>query len=164
MSSIAGTLLEADLVRASLGPIFLVCLGIILYLGKNTIGRILMTIGVLHVGGGAIVGREPIARIFREGFLGEGDSALGNVPVNMEKELAFWFMLWGAYVFVIGQLAARLASEGKHVPERVGWQLIVTNLVAAAMVPKGGFWLCLIPAIMMVRHARRASKTASRAV
>jgi hypothetical protein len=29
------------------------------------------------------------------------------------------------------------------------------NLVAAALIPKGGFWLVLIPAFMIVKDARR---------
>jgi len=42
-----------------------------------------------------------------------------------------------------------------RLPAHVGWQLIVVNLVAAALIPKGGFWLVLIPAHLIVRDARR---------
>jgi len=155
MSELQGTLLEADLVRAALGPLFLLCMAVIFYLKKNTVGRLLMTIGVLHVLGGSFVGREPIARIFREGFIGEGDSGLGNVPEHMDKELAFWFMLWGGYIFVLGQVASWAEREGNRLPAHVGWQLVVMNLIAAALYPKGGFWLALIPSFMIVRHAGR---------
>lgn len=155
MFELKGTLLEADLVRAALGPLFLLCLAVIFYIGKNKVGRLLMTIGVLHVLGGSVVGREPIARIFREGFIGEGDSGLGNVPEHMEKELAFWFMLWGAYIFVLGHCASWAEREGKALPAHIGWQLVAINLVAAALYPKGGFWLALIPSFMIIRNARR---------
>ena len=155
MTELKGTLLEADLVRGALGLLFLICLAVIFYLKKNKVGRLLMTIGVLHVLGGSIVGREPIARILREGFIGEGDSGLGNVPEHMDKELAFWFMLWGAYIFVIGQLASWAEAEGKRLPARVGWQLVVINFIAALLDPKGGFWMALIPSFMIIRHAGR---------
>jgi hypothetical protein len=88
--------------------------------------------------------------------LGEADSALGNVPEHMDKELAFWFMLWGVYTFLFGRLASWVEREGKRLPEHVGWQLIVVNLAAAALVPKGGFWLVLIPSFMIVREARKS--------
>ena len=154
---ISGTLLEADLVRAALRPLFLIGLAIIFYLGKNRIGRLFMLIGVLHVGGGLIVGREPIARILREGFLSEADSALGNMAEHAHKELAFWFILWGVYTFLLGQLASWMEREGKRFPPHVGWQLIVINLVAAALIPKGGFWLFLVPSFMILRDAGRPS-------
>ena len=157
MNELKGTLLEADLVRAALGPLFLVSLIVIFYLGKNKAGRLLMTIGVLHVLGGSVVGREPVARIFREGFFGEGDSGLGNVPEHMDKELAFWFMVWGAYIFVLGQVASWAETEGKRIPAHIGWQLVAINLAAAALYPKGGFWFVLIPAFMIIRHARRTA-------
>jgi hypothetical protein len=162
MAELKGTLLEADLVRAALGPLFLISLIVIFYLGKNKAGRLLMTIGVLHVMGGSFVGREPVARIFREGFFGEGDSGLGNVPEHMDKELAFWFMVWGAYIFVLGQLASWAEAEGKRISAHIGWQLVVINLAAAALYPKGGFWFVLIPAFMIIRNAGRVEATTRR--
>jgi Family of unknown function (DUF6463) len=156
MTELKGTLLEADLVRAALGPLFLISLAVIFYFKKNKVGRLLMTIGILHVLGGAYVGREPIARIVREGFIGEADSGLGNVPEHMDKELAFWFMLWGPYIFVLGQLASWAEREGKRLPAHIGWQLVAINLIAAVLDPKGGFWMALIPSFMIVRNARRA--------
>jgi hypothetical protein len=160
MAELKGTLLEADLVRAALGPLFLIALIVIFYLRKNKAGRLLKTIGVLHVLGGSVVGREPLARIFREGFFGEGDSGLGNVPEHMDKELAFWFMLWGAYIFVIGQLASWAEEEGNVIPASIGWTMVAVNLVAAALYPKGGFWFVLIPAFMIIRRAGRAAPNA----
>lgn len=161
---IAGTVLEADLVRAALGPLFLISLAVIVYLKKNKVGRLFMSIGILHVLGGAVVGREPIARIIRDGFVGEGDSALGNAPVHMEKELAFWFFLWGAYVFILGYVATWSESRGERLPAWVGWQLVIVNLVSALLYPKGGFWLCLIPSAMIIWQARAANTAAQRAV
>jgi len=153
---IAGTVLEADIVRGILGPLFLVSLVVIRYLGRNKIGRLFKSIGILHIGGGLVVGREPVMRILREGFIGEGDSALGNAPQHMDKELAFWFMLWGLLTFILGEIANWAEQEGKRLPAHVGWQLIVVNAVAAILVPKGGFWFVLIPAYMIVRDARRS--------
>lgn len=148
-------MLEADLTRLALGPPFLLCLLAVFLLRKRKAARLLMAVGVLHVLGGLWVGREPLLRIFREGFFGEADSALGNVPAAADKELLFWFVLWGVYTFVLGQLLSWMEQRGQRPPAYLGWELIAINLVAAALMPKGGFWLVLIPSYLIIREARR---------
>jgi len=148
--------LEADLTRLALGPLFLICLGVVFYLRARRAARLLMVTGVLHGLGGAWVGREPLVRIFREGFFGEADSGLGNVPADMDKELFFWFALWGVFTFVLGQLLSSMEKRGCRPPAWIGWELIGINLVAAALIPKGGFWLVMIPAFLIIREARDA--------
>jgi hypothetical protein len=109
-------MLEADLVRLTLGPLFLISLLVILYLRKRKAARLLMVIGVLHVLGGVVVGRGHLARIFRDGFFGEADSALGTVPAASEKELVFWFLLWGVFNFLLGQLVSYMERQGRRPP------------------------------------------------
>lgn len=148
-------MLEADLTRLALGPPFLLCLLVVFLLRKRKAARLLMAVGVLHVLGGLWVGREPLLRIFREGFFGEADSALGNVPAAADKELLFWFVLWGVYTFVLGQLLSWMEQRGQRPPAYLGWELIVINLIAAALMPKGGFWLVLIPSYLIIRESRQ---------
>jgi hypothetical protein len=150
-------MLEADLTRLALGPLFFVCLLVVFLLRKRKAARLLMVVGVLHVLGGLWVGREPLLRIFREGFFGEADSALGNVPAAADKELLFWFVLWGVYTFVLGQLLSWMEQRGQRPPAYLGWELIVINLIAAALMPKGGFWLVLIPSYLIIRESRRGT-------
>ena len=152
---IAGTVLEADLVRAVLGVLFLISLAVIFYLGRNKAGRLLITIGVLHIGGGLVVGREPVMRIVRQGIFGEADSAFGNVPQHIDKELAFWFFIWGLLTIVLGQVANWAESTRTRLPASIGWQLFAINLAAAMLVPKGGFWFMLIPSYLIARGASR---------
>lgn len=147
-------MLEVDLVRLALGPPFFIGLWIIVRRGRRKVGRTFMLIGVLHVLGGCFVGREPLIRIFRDGFLAEADSALGNLPSQTDKELVFWFLLWGVFAFLLGQLISSTEGRGERVPAFIGWELVVINLVAAALYPKGGFWLVLIPAFMIIRAAK----------
>ena len=149
-------MLEADLTRFALGPLFLICLGVVFYLRVRKAARLLMVTGVLHVLGGSWVGREPLVRIFREGFFGEADSGLGNVPADTDKELFFWFVLWGVFTFVLGQLLSSMEKRGCRPPAWMGWELIAINLIAAALIPKGGFWLVMIPAFLILREARGA--------
>jgi hypothetical protein len=151
-------MLEADLTRLALAPLFLLGLLIVFYLRKRKAARLLMVIGVLHVLGGLWVGREPLLRIFGEGFFGEADSGLGNVPVDMDKELLFWFVLWGVFTFLMGQLLSWMERQGQRPPAWLGWELIAVNVIAAALMPKGGFWLVLIPSFLIIRESRRSRK------
>jgi hypothetical protein len=147
-------MIEADLTRLALGPPFLVCLLVIVYLRKHKAARLLMVTGVLHVLGGVWVGRGPLMRIVREGFFGAADSGLGHVPSATDRELVFWFLLWGVYTFVLGQLLAWMEDQGRRPPAYLGWELIAINLIAAALMPKGGFWLVLIPSFLIIRESK----------
>jgi hypothetical protein len=142
-------MLEVYVVRIALVPLFLICLGVIFYLGNRRAARLLMVIGCLHVLGGVWVGREPLIRIWREGFFGEADSALNHIPSRTDRELVFWFLLWGAFTFLLGQLFSWMDSQGKRPPAYIGWELVIISLASALLIPKGGFWLVLIPAFML---------------
>ena len=151
-------MLEADLVRLILGLLFLICLLVVVYLRKRRAARLLMVIGLLHVLGVIWVGRKPLSRIFREGFFGQADSAMGTVPAHAEKELVFWSLLWGAFTFLLGQLISWLEKEGKRAPTHIGWELMGISLVAAFLAPKDGFWLMLLPAFMLIKDARISTR------
>jgi hypothetical protein len=145
-------MLEADLVRLTLGPLFLACLLVILYLRKRKAARLLMVIGVLHFLGGVVVGRGHLARIFGEGFFGEAESNLGTTP-GAEKELVFWFLLWGVFNFMLGQLVSYMERRGIRPPAYFGWEMAGVSLLCASLLPKGGFWLMLLPAFLLIKEA-----------
>ncbi|HEV2844310.1 MAG TPA: DUF6463 family protein [Thermoanaerobaculia bacterium] len=147
-------MIEADLTRLALGPLFLICLLVVVYFRKRKAARLFMVIGVLHVLGGLWVGRDLLLRIFREGFVGEADSGLASIPADAGKELFFWFVLWGVYTFVLGQLLSWMERRDLRPPAYLGWELIAINLIAAALMPKGGFWLVLIPSFLIIRETR----------
>jgi len=149
--------LEADLVRLSLGPLFLIGLLVILRLGEQKAGRLLMLTGVLHILGGAWVAREPLARMVHEGLFGVADSALGRVPSRVDNEVVFWFMLWGVVTFALGHLVAWVEGQGRRLPAAIGWELVIMNLAALVFYPKGGFWLVLIPSFLIIKESRRPS-------
>jgi uncharacterized protein DUF6463 len=153
-------MLEADLIRMALAPIMVVGLIIIAKLRVRKAGRILMLIGVLHVLAGGYVGREFLVQIFRDGFFGEGDSNLGSTPPDMGKELIFWFLIWGPFTYTLGHLLSWIESKGGHPPAFIGWQLFIANLIAALLVPKGGFWWAMIPALMIIRSDKRPASLA----
>ncbi len=71
----------------------------------------------------------------------------------MEKELVFWFILWGIVTCICGQLVAWMERQGKHPPAWIGWELLLMNFVAIALYPKGGFWFVLLPAVLLIKAA-----------
>lgn len=146
-------MLEADFIRLILGLLFLACLVTVFYLRQRKAARLMMAIGVLHVLGGAWVGRGSLARVFGDGFFGEADSSLGRIASQADKELIFWSLLWGVFTFLLGQLVSWAEREGKRPPAYFGWELAAISLVAALLTPKNGFWLLLLPAFMLIRGA-----------
>lgn len=142
---------EADLVRAGLLPIMLASTIWIWRKGRHVAGRLLVLIGILHLSGGW-VGREPLTRIAEGGFFNQADSAVGNVLARADQELVFWFLLWGGFTILMGQLVIVLQAKGLRPPAWWGWELGAINLAAALMMPKGGFWWVLLPAYLIIRQ------------
>lgn len=145
---------EVYVVRLVLLPLFLVCAGFVFYLRKRKAARLLMVIGALHILGGIWVGRNTLARIFRDGFIGEADSFLGHLPARTEKELVFWFLFWGVLLFLLGQLISWMEKQLIRPPAFVGWGLMASSLVAALLMPAVGFWLVLLPAFILIKDAK----------
>jgi hypothetical protein len=146
---------EVDFVRLSLIPLMAIGVAVVLKLKKGRSGRLLMLIGILHSAAGGFVGRRFLLRIIREGLLGEGDSGLGKVSSDVPKEMMFWFLILGPFIFLLGYLLAWIESQGKHAPASIGWQLVAVNLAAILLDPKGGFWFLLLPAAWIICDARK---------
>ena len=147
-------MIEADIVRASLVPLMLIGTAIIWYRRKFVVGRLLMLIGILHLSG-VWVGRAAVQQIVAGGFVGAADSAVGKLPERAPQELVVWFALWGLWTIFLGQLAVMLERHHIAPPRWFGWQLIAVNLIAAALIPKGGFWWVLLPAGLMALYGRQ---------
>lgn len=145
---------ESDLIRIILAPVFLTILVVVVKKKKHIAARLLMAIGVLHILAGSWVGRDILARFARESILGGADSGLGDIPANVEKEMVFWFELWGVWLFFLGQLLTSLEKQGGRPPAAFAWGLVAACLVSGIFVPKAGFWWLLIPAFLIVRDSR----------
>jgi hypothetical protein len=146
---------EVDVVRLSLIPLMIIGVAVVVKSKDRKSGRLLMLIGILHAAAGGFVGRRFLLRMFHGGILGEGDSGLGIVPSDIPKEMMFWFLILGPFIFLLGYLLAWIEGEGKHAPASIGWQLLAVSLAAIVFDPKGGFWFLLLPAIWIIRDAKK---------
>jgi hypothetical protein len=145
-------MLEAELVRAMIFPVMAVGAILIWRRGRQVAGRLLVLIGCLHMIGGW-VGRAPIQEIIAGGFFNQADSGLAHIPAKTDRELVFWFLLWGPFVVMLGQLLVLMEAKGQRVPAWFGWELFVISVSAALLMPKAGFWWVLVPALLIVRRA-----------
>ena len=144
-------MLEADLVRLAIFPMMLAGAILIWRAGRQVVGRLLMLIGTLHLIG-LWVGRTAVLHIVAGGILGQADSAVGRVESRADRELVLWFALWGLWTICLGQVIAMLEHRGERLPAWFGWQFLMINLAAAALLPKSGFWWVLLPAVLIIRE------------
>ncbi len=124
---------------------------------KRWIGRWLIAVSILHVIFAIVVFRKVFAPVVERGLV----NAVGADPLT---QLAVWFILFGAVLFLCGvSIDALERASSNHVPKLIGWSLLGLGAIGAALLPMSGFWLVLPPAIaVLVRKpiaSRQASKT-----
>jgi len=65
------------------------------------------------------------------------------------------------FAFLLGQLLSWAEAQGRRPPAYFGWELVIISL-AAALAPKDGFWLVLIPAFMIAGGPKDSEATAAK--
>lgn len=121
-------------------------------------GFLLMVTGIGHFFVGLALFHEPLAAIAREGILNTIPPRLmdGGVRLDFGREAAFWFVLYSPLLYLQGQVANRAIARGDAALLRIlGWNLLVTGAVGAAVMPVSGFWFVIALAALGFRDARR---------
>lgn len=96
--------------------------------------HLLTALGVLHVVYGLIKFRTPIRDAMREGFV-------GRFVQSDTRRLAFWFLLVGPMLTLLGQLASRAVRAGDlGVVQLVGFYLVGVAFVGVLAFPKSPLW------------------------
>lgn len=114
-------------------------------------GEMLMATGALHTVVGLWLFREPLNAIRRDGFI-------DTVLPHEDRELAFWFMIGGAGLLMTGQLASWTQRRTGTLPPALGWSLLGTSAVGAALMPRSGFWLMIPQALLILRRSNREAR------
>ncbi|MBB3109623.1 hypothetical protein FHS18_001686 [Paenibacillus phyllosphaerae] len=113
---------------------------------KRPIGLLLMLTGLLHSIVGIAIYAKHFVPIFSEGLwntVGEG---------QWERGTAFWFMMFGLLLMLIGYISDWLMKKkGIAPPASFGWLLFVICLIGAVIMPVSGFWLGLPQAWVLTR-------------
>lgn len=108
--------------------------------------RLIVGIAVLHIGLGLAL-ETPLREIADAGVI---DSIDGYA----ERESAFWYLVTGAFLFALGELARWTARETGRVPARLGGWLVGIAVTGIVLMPAGGFWLIAALGVVALRAAR----------
>lgn len=114
-------------------------------------GPLLMATGILDLLYVLVFHSRQLAAIAGDGFFG----AVELDPSQLDREVAFWHLTFGAMVVILGGLVHWTQSRTGTLPAFLGWSLLALGLFGAILVPVSGFWLVLPQAVMMLVVARR---------
>jgi hypothetical protein len=118
-------------------------------------GPLLVAIGVLDLLYVLVFHYGQLAAISRDGFFG----AVEVDPVQLDREVAFWHLVFGATIVILGGVIHWAQGRTGTLPAFLGWSLLALGLFGAILVPASGFWLVLPLAVTMLVVARRATTT-----
>ena len=116
-------------------------------------GPLLVATGVLDILYVLVSYSRQFAAIFQEGLV----DAVEVVPAQLDRETAFWHLMFGATFVVLGGLVCWTQSRTGTLPAFLGWSLLALGLFGAILVPVSGFWLVLLLALLVLVAARRGA-------
>lgn len=85
------------------------------------------------------------------------------IPEGLDRQVAFWVTL-GSFAgpqLLLGSWVIWSAQRDLDIPEWIGPGLIILTVLEVMLAPVSGFWLNLLPGIMLCTVQRRASKALS---
>jgi len=112
---------------------------------RNRIGTILMAIAILHEVVGLFFYRDVLLEIVNAGLFNTIN------PPYWERDAAFWFLMFGVTLFLMGWIAQWLLENTNTIPKFFSWGLLLMCAIGVFMMPASGFWLAIPVAIVMLR-------------
>ncbi|GEC92875.1 DUF6463 family protein [Brevibacillus brevis] len=110
---------------------------------KRQMGFTLIITGLLHTVVGLFLYAEPLQQIVANGFWN---------AVGREEVAAFWFMMFGFLLMLLGYMADWLMKKkGMETPAAFGWTILGICVVGAIAMPASGFWLGIPQAGILLR-------------
>ena len=105
------------------------------------LGPLLIAASLFHVLTGLVSASGDLAAIWRDGVFDTGGA-------NLERQVSLWFILTGWMGVLVGQLVRTHQRRTGTVPAYAGWQLLAMSIVGIVLLPRSGFWLILILALL----------------
>ena len=105
-------------------------------------GTMVLGIGVIHCLFGFVVFYDTWADIFRAGIF-------DSIGVDPMRGAVVWFFLFGLPVISYGTLLRWTEIQTGTCPTHVGWHLLVLMLCGVILMPASGFWLLLVPLLVL---------------
>lgn len=117
---------------------------------KIWIGRAILVIGLLHSLFGFVAFRGILAEIWSE-------LLFNTVDRQPDREAAFWFLITGFALLIIGGLVDWIEQKQLAIPAFMRWGFLTITLLGCFIMPKSGFWLLLVPTVGMFLSRKRES-------
>jgi hypothetical protein len=111
-------------------------------------GVLTLAIAGIHTAVGLVMAKEPVRAIVAAGVV-------GSIDPHWDRAAAFWFLFFGFAIAIYGDLLRMWEAGPTPVPRRAGFGLAALALAGGIVMPLSGFWLCLIPAGLVISRAPR---------
>jgi hypothetical protein len=112
-------------------------------------GSLVSGIAVIHLGVGLLLAQPPLRAILADGVV-------GAVDPHIDRMAIFWFMFFGLLLLLLGEVLRAWESVATP-PARIGYGLGALSLAGGLLIPASGFWLALLPAVLLIHRSREAS-------
>jgi|SRR5215470_4942715 len=120
-------------------------------------GRLLKLTAFGHALIGVVLFRAPLADIV-------GAGVLNTVAWQLDRQAAFWFLLFSPICYALGQIVDRaIERRDSRLLAIVGWHLLGVGVAGAALMPVSGFWLIIAIAPFVLHASRQVGPIAASA-
>ena len=107
-------------------------------------GYILIALGIGHTVVGIVKYRPAIVAWIRDGFF---NAATGHT----DRLLAFWFLMFGAMLLLLGQITLYAArTNDLYLLHVLSWHVVCIGVVGASVLPRSPFWVAVVLAPLML--------------
>ncbi len=107
-------------------------------------GYVLIALGLGHTIVGVVKYRPALVALFRDGYF---NAATGHD----DRLVAFWFLMFGAMLLLLGQITLYAAKTNDlYLLRLLGWYVACIGIVGATALPRSPFWVAIIIASFML--------------
>ena len=108
-------------------------------------GYVLIALGLGHTIVGVVKYRPALLALFRDRYL----NALTG---HTDRLVAFWFLLFGTKLLLLGQITLYAAkTDDLYLLRMLGWYVACIGVLGATALPRSPFWVAIIVGSLMLR-------------
>jgi hypothetical protein len=105
------------------------------------VGPLLIATAIAHAVTGMFLFGDALASIGCDGFV-------NAVDPHLDRQLAFWFMLFTPVLFTMGLLMRHaIATDDAKLQSMLGWSMLGIGAFGAIAMPVSGFWAAIVLSI-----------------
>jgi hypothetical protein len=116
-------------------------------------GYWLIAISIIHGLGDILYYFEPWSDIVHNGIF-------NAVDPYFDRGTAFWMLMLSPLIFALGQLCCWAQEHNVRLPVFIGWNLLITSVFGAFLIPISGFWLIIPPSLFILIESQKDKKSA----